>query len=117
MDVADCHLTVEIELSSLTLVLSMKVCRLVLVVEHPNYDSEEHRDNWHAQIAPYLDAVVGLTIEYAGQHIRDLKPSLLSDRPAIDYKVPLTHTVTQSTFASLSVNSAKGLRDSSQSSS
>src|SRR3990170_4430263 len=88
MDVADCHLTVEIELPSLTLVLSMKLCRLVLVVEHPNYDSEEHRDNWHVQIVPYLDAVVGLTIEYAGLHIADLKPSRLSDRPAIGSKVP-----------------------------
>src|SRR3990172_1880758 len=96
MDVADRHLTVEIELPSLTLVLSMKVCRLVLVVEHPNYDSEENRDKWHVQIVPYLDAVVGITIEYAAQHIPDLKPSLLSDRPAIGYKVPLSPVIARS---------------------
>ena len=39
---ADGHPTGEVKLGSLSLVLSMKVRRLVLVIEHPDYDSEKY---------------------------------------------------------------------------
>lgn len=41
-NVADYHPTGEIKLGSLSLIFGMKVHRLVLIVEHPDYDSEKY---------------------------------------------------------------------------
>ncbi len=46
-NVADYHSTSEVKLASLSLVFSVKVRRLVLVVEHPDYDPEKYRDCRH----------------------------------------------------------------------
>lgn len=47
LDVANGLLPREIELALLALMLGMKVCRLVFLVEHSHDDSEEHGDDWH----------------------------------------------------------------------
>ena len=48
---ADHHPTSEVKLGSLSLVLSMKMRRLVLVVEHPDDNTEKYRDGWHAVLS------------------------------------------------------------------
>ncbi len=51
LDISDDHLSVQIELGLLALVLRMEVRRLMLLVEHPDEDSEERRDNRHVSAA------------------------------------------------------------------
>jgi len=52
LDGADQQFAVEVELRLELMVLRMKVRRLVIVVEHPNDDPEEHRYRWHGSILP-----------------------------------------------------------------
>ena len=47
LDIPDDHLTVQVELPLLALMLGMEVRWLMLPVEHPNDNPEEHRDDRH----------------------------------------------------------------------
>ena len=42
------QLSCEIERGPLAVVLRMKMWRVVFLIEHPNDDPKEHRDNWHS---------------------------------------------------------------------
>ena len=47
VNVADDHLTAEVELAVLPLMLGVEVCRVVLLVVHPHDNAEERRDDGH----------------------------------------------------------------------
>ena len=50
LDVADHHLTAEVELALLTLMLGVEMRRFMLPVKHPNDDAKERGDDRHAAV-------------------------------------------------------------------
>ena len=60
-DVADGHCACEIELAVLALMLGVEVFRLMLAMEHPNDDAEEHSDDRHVVEYSVVRVSGGLT--------------------------------------------------------
>src|SRR5712692_3301520 len=59
LDVAHEHSTAEVKLALLALVLGVKVRRVMLLVKHPNDDSEEDRDDRYGRsIASSMSVVL-----------------------------------------------------------
>lgn len=52
LNVADDHLTAEVELAVLALMLGVEVCRGMFLVVHPHDDSEEGRNDRHGGSIP-----------------------------------------------------------------
>ena len=50
LDIADDHLTAEIELALLPLMIGVEMCRFMFSVEHPNDDAKERGNDGHAAV-------------------------------------------------------------------